>query len=682
VGGIFAPAARLGQALRTGEGQNSPGSGNGLTSPLASALDSRLTAFQNALASFVWPSKTDAWFQSRLTVQNPGTGSQFTANIPQLDSVSNPNKFYSKGENLSAPSGIAAGDYCFALSMGSARETVGVSVGADDTWGDVLGNVRAAINTAPLPVQADVISQNAPFSVEPDLAATGGVLALSVNPDQPAQTVNLADTSGNLLAALGLAATTNPIAPATLGNYFVQGKQLAEASSVSSTPFDANAPTSLALGRHDFAVNLSTNGVSDGPPTTYVSQAHDPNAATTLAPGDYRFSYRFGAENKTLTVGVKSGWTWNDVLQAVAAGINGQAVWTSASGGLPSGQSSFSQPGLVASVQSSPIPSATTAGVFTNGEVLQIGTTAPFASQNFTLSDGSGGLLGSLGLTTKLTGQPLSVTVQSGWTWRDVMSSMANTISSSVPGVAAQTADQNFFSGAVPGQTIVNTQGVGLNVRLGDPGIGQRMTLSDGASGLLAALHMLGGSPAQDGEIVVDGQTQVSGNNAYALDQGRLQLNLESSFANTLPLSVVRSMDSITNGFSDIVNSYNDLQAFINKNAGSWSSALGQTLAAPITNQSNNLAWMGVNGSSKTKQIWTLGQPFFNALVTDPQRAGATLSGEPGGLIPAWQQAVSTIRQTGLESYLATSSGLGLPPDTVQSELDLEQKHRLVNLLG
>ena len=645
-------------------------------------MDRRLLAFQNVLSSFVWPSKTDAWFQSRLAIQNTGSGDKFTANVPQLSTVSNPNKFYSKGGDLSAQSGIAAGDYAFALSMGSARETVDVSVGANDTWGDVLGNVQSAINAAPLPVQADVISQHTPFSIEPDLAATGGVLALSVNPDRPDQTVTLADTSGDLLSALGVTATQNPTLPATRTTYLVQGTQVATASSVSSTPFDSNAPTTLALGRHDFAVNLSTNGVTGGAQTSYVSKAYDPNAATTLTPGNYTFSYRFGEENKTLTVGVKSGWTWNDVLQSIAANINGQAVWTSASTSLPTGQSSFSQPGLVASVQSSPIPSATTAGVFTNGEVLQIATAAPFTGQNFSLFDGSGGLLSSVGLTTKLTGQPLSVTVQSGWTWQDVMTRMANTINSSVPEVAAQTSAQNVYSGAVPGTTIINTQGVGLNVTIGDPRIGRRVTLSDGATGLLASLHMLRGIPGQDGMIAVDGQTQVSENNTYAVDQGRLQLDLESSFTNALPVSVVRSMDQITNGFNDIVSSYNDLQSFINKTKGSWNSSLSQTLAAPIIGQSSNLGWMGVSGTSKTNQIWTQGQPFFYALVTDPERAGATLTGEPGGLIPAWQQAVSSIRQNGLLNYLNTAPSLGLPPDTVQSELDLEQKHRLVNLLG
>lgn len=680
--GTGAPSTRVARTPATGEGQNRTGSGGGLVSPLASGLDRRLNAFQNALSSFVWPSKTDAWFQSRLVVQSPGSAGELAANVPQLSTVSNPNKFYSKGGDLSGQSGIAAGDYAFNLTMGSSRETIAVSVGEGDTWGDVLGSVQSAVNAAPLPVQADVISQRTPFSVEPDLAATGGVLALSVNPGRPDQSVSLADISGHLLGALGVQATQNPIAPATRGTYQVQGRQLSQASSVRSTAFDANAPTSLALGRHDFAVNVSTNGVAGAPPTTYVSKAYDPNASTTLAPGNYTFSYRFGEENKTLTVGVKSGWTWNDVLQSVAASINGQAVWTSASKTLPTGQSSFSQPGLAASVQSSPLPSATAQGVFTNGAVLRVGTEAPFAGQNFSLSDGSGGLLASLGLTTKLTGTPLSITVQSGWTWQDVMARMANTISSSVPEVAAEASDQTFYSGAVPGQTIVNTQGVGLNVAVGDPRIGRRMTLGDGATGLLASLHLLAAAPAQDGKIVVDGQTLVSENNTYAVDQGRLQLGLESSFDSVLPVSVVRSMDQITNGFSDIINSYNDLQSYINKTKGSWNSALSRTLAAPVSGQAGNLAWMGVSGSAKGNQLWTQGQPFFSALVTDPERAGTALAGQPGGLIPAWQQAVNSVRQNGLESYLNAESPLGLPPETVQSEFDLEKKHRLLNLLG
>jgi len=680
--GASALTTRLAPASREGSGQNKSGTGGVPANPLLLALGRKLGDFENALASFVWPSKTDAWFQSRLILGGDNIKGKLAASVPRLGTASNPNKFYSKGADPGTPSGIAAGDYAFSLGMGTAKETVNVSVGAKDTWGDVLGRVQAAVNAAPLPVQAGLIAQNTPFTAAPDLAATGSVLALSVNPARPDQAVTLADTSGNLLSALGVTATANPATPAARTTYQVQGTQLAQPSRVNSATFDANAPTTLALGRHNFAVNLSTGGASGGAQTTYISKAYSPTAATTLAPGDYTFKYRFGEETRQLSVSVTAGMTWNDVLQAVAAGINGQSAWTSTSTSKPVGSSSFSQPGLTATVESSPLPSATTQGVFSTGEVLRVATTAPFQGQDFSLFDGSGGLLSSVGLTAKLTGQPLSLTVQSGWTWRDVSQGLADAIGSAVYGVTAQSSMQTRVSGAVPGKTIVNTQGVGLSVAINDPRIGRRMTLGDGGSGLLASLGMAAAVPGQDGKITVDGATQVSENNTYALDQGRVQLALESDFSNTLPVSVVRSMDQITNNFSDVINSYNNLQSFLNKTKANWSSALSRTLAAPAAGQADNLAWMGVGRSARSGQLWVQNDPFWSALSTDPDRAGQTLAGQSGGLIPAWRQTVNTLLGNGLDSYLKPTPSLAAAPDTVKSEFDLEKKHRLLNLLG
>jgi flagellar capping protein FliD len=678
VSGTAAVSTGLG---RTETGGSSPSLGS-LIDPLLAALDRRLGAFEQSLSSFVWPAKSDAWFNSRLVIQDKELSGKLAAAAPRLDTVANPNKFYSKGLDVSQPSGLAAGDYAFTLAMGTAQETVKVGVGKGDTWGTVLESVRKAVNSGPLAAQADVVYQNTPYSLLPDTAATGRVLAISVNPAMTDQSITLADTQGHLLASLGVAATANPTSPATPTSYLVQGNQQAVASRTNSAPMDANAPTSLALGRHNFAVTVATNGVSGSQPTTYVSSAFDPTAATTLAPGDYSFSYRFGQESKSVTVSVAAGSTWNDVLQNMAAGINGQAAFTSTSTSMPVGSSSYSQPGLVARVESSPIPSAATQGVFTDGVVLTVSTEEPFAGQSLDLFDGSGSLLSSVGLTSKLTGQPLSVTVQKSFSTRDVMNAVADTLSSSNYQVSALTSDLGVNSGAVPGKTIVNSGGVGLSAVLSDLRIGRRMNLTDGPTGLLASLNMLSGIPGQDGEMVVNGVAQVSENNRFATDQGRVQMNLTSSFSETLPLTVVESMDAIANSFGDVVTNYNDLQSFLRANKSAFTASLSRALDTPAARQIGNLAKMGVSRSGKSGQLWVQSKPFWQALVNNPGQAKQTLWSPPNGLVPAWRQTVANIRQTGLGSYLAPNSALAGPPDTVKTEFDLEKKHRLVNLLG
>ena len=150
--------------------------------------------------------------------------------------------------------------------------------------------------------------------------------------------------------------------------------------------FDPNAPTTLAIGRHDFSVTIG----QDEQVTSYISKVFDPDAAT-LAPGVYDFSVDFNGQSKDLSITVGADWNWTDVLNAVAGRINAQAAY--ASTGDLMGSGGFSLPGLTANAAKADLASQTQSGVFTDGRILTIETAAPFACASLTLTGGDQGLL-------------------------------------------------------------------------------------------------------------------------------------------------------------------------------------------------------------------------------------------------------------------------------------------------
>lgn len=644
--------------------------------PVLEGLDRKLAAFEDALAAFQWPADRTPWFQARLVTGTDESRGKISATVRPVKDATPEAKAVSGGFDASAPATVPAGSYRFALSLGNSTETLSVDVHAGDTWGNVLGAVQSAVNAAPLAVRADVVRQNFPYQMNADLAGTGSMLTLSVNPDRPDQDLRLSDVSGTLVSKLGLTAVGNPSGPARQTQYLVSGLQQALPTAFSSTPVDPRAATALALGRHDLAWSVSTVPQ----PSAYISAAFDPTQATTLAPGTYTFSSRYGDETRSHAVTIGSGWTWNDVLQAVSGELNGQPVYVNpVSPTLAATTSSFSQPGVSASVTSWPIPSTTQRGVSTDGQSLSV---TGAAGQDFTLSDASGGLLSALGLTTRLKGTPVSFNVQAGDTWQDVYDTMSAAIGGAQRYFTVTAVPASIPSSVTPGGNVWH-EGVYLALIQRSQRIGERVDLSDGRTGVLAAMGIIAREqPGQDGKISVDGREQVSENNTFSLDQGRVLLRLEQGFAAPLPLSVTSGIDQVEKGWTGITDAWNGLAKYLKNNSDLLDRSLGARLEAPLAAQASNLGWLGVSSTGKSGQLWTSLDGFWKSLSADADRAKATLWAPPAGLVPAWREAVAGVRRDGQDNWLKPETSFDAHRPTLTSELQLEQKHRLIKLLG
>lgn len=641
-------------------------------------LDRKLSEFENALSAFAWPASPPPWGESRMVTGAQDARGKISGTVRPTDQSSPEVKIVSGGFNAQAETDIAAGTYTFGLTLGGETETLSVEVGANDTWGDVLSGVRDAVNRAPIAARADVVYQNAAFQLNPDMAGTGSVLALSVNPNRTSQDLQVSDVSGSLLSSLRLAAARNPIGPASEREYTVTGLQKALPTYFSSTPVDPRAATTLSTGRHDLAYTVGTGGNAEQP-GTYISKAYDPAQATTVAAGTYSFTSKYDGETRSHSVTIGSGWTWGDVLNAVGGELNAQPAWAvTASPTLSAPSTSYTQPGVSASVEYWPIPTGQQ-GVTTDGRSLSV---RGDKADGFALTDTSGGLLTALGLTTRLDGTPVSFNVSAGDTWRDAYNSAATALNGSQTHFSARVEATRIPSTVTPGQDLWH-QGAYLSIIQSGQRIGERVNLTDGRTGALATMGVIGNQrPGQDGKIVVNGREQVSENNTFSQDRGRVLLTLEDTFGEALPLSVTSGMDQVQKSWSAITDAWNGLAKYLRSNADLLDHSLGAKLEAPLAAQAGNLRWLGVSSMGKSGQLWTNLDTFWSSLAADAQRSRATLWDSPAGLVPAWKQAVTDVRAGGLDGWLKPESAFDSLRPNLTSEFQLEQKHRLVKLLG
>lgn len=656
---VAAPRPAFG-AKKDPSGSDERGVYLNLTQSLAAGLTSRLERFSNELSRFSWPAETSPWSSARLTTSAPGLEGKIAAEAVPALSASPPDKYFTRGGQRLARSGLTPGDYEFSLEQGGVVQEFAVTVSSRDTWGDVLDNLALAINGAnALTVRAEVRYQPSPFMIDPSLATTGTVLALSVNPLRQGQDLTLRDTSGHLLKELGLAEVPRAIDPAEKTSYLVSAPKLAQPSSAASRAFDPNAATTLSLGRHDFAM---ATGSLDSQPTSYVSRAFDPTATGVVPAGDYAIEATFGDETRTVTLTVTAQKPMAQILREV-----GQAVAT--------------QAGLDYAVGDSPIPSAATAGIFSDGEALTLATTSPLTSQGFRLSDASGDLLSRLGLTTPLKGDVVSVTVQAGFTWGEVTQRLAEAAGLTSAAVHGKVVFEPLYSYDLPGWRI-GREGQAAVLTLINPKIGERMTLTDGPTGLLASLGLDRSLPGQDGAISVNGNTLVSENNAYALDRGRLVLAAADNVAEPLPLAVVSAMEEIESRVGAMVESYNDVRRYLSANAVFFSASLGQRLAAPVADNWSGLSELGFSQTGREGMLWINRDAFWQKLGIRPYGARETLVDGAGALVPSWSAAVSDILSSGAPSFLTPET---LHLDRVRQPRtfsDLERKNRLIDLSG
>lgn len=644
-------------------------------------MDRALSRFQDALAAFAWPQGTPPWFQSRLVTGSSDTEGRLGGTTRSGSDATPEIKMVSSGFDAAQPSGLDAGDYAFTLSLGGVTEKVAVSLGQGDTWGDVLAKTRNAVNAGELPVRADVVYNNAAFSADPGMTGVGSVLAFSVNPARADQSPQAVDTSGGLLRALGMTATTDAVGPARTGPYDVNVRALALPAVFASAPVDPRASADslgFTRGRYDLAL---TTSVSDDTPATYLSNTFDPEEATGLSPGTYAFTSTSNGETRSHQVTVGSGWTWGDVLRATTAEINGQYFRVNSDDpAMTAPSTTFSQPGVNARVEAAPIPDPTRPNVTSDGQMAAVEGSV---GGDFTLSDGAGGLLSALGLTNRLVGTTASFTVGAGDTARDALTSLAVATGDAGGDALSAGLSGGFLpSYAVDGMAL-RQEAVSLALIQQNRRIGQNLNLSEGSGGALSPLGLATSAwPGQDGQADINGVAHVSENNTYSQDQGRLLLTATDDTGESLPLRVTEGMAQLEESLGRVTGAYNDLLRTLSNNADILDPSVKATLEEPLAARSGALSGFGLVRTGRLGQVWTNLDTFWQAAYADQDAARSLFADQGTGLIPAWSRAADSLRAAGQDSWLKPLADFEKNRPNLTSELDLERKNRLVDLLG
>lgn len=254
------------------------------------------------------------------------------------------------------------------------------------------------------------------------------------------------------------------------------------------------------------------------------------------------------------------------------------------------------------------------------------------------------------------------VTVAAGDTWDDVLQATARGVNSSQAYFAAETAytDRPVFLYVDGKLTQLSAQGVRLEVGAQDPKLGQRLALTD-TDGLLAAIGVEGtASPGSDGLLEVGSRDFVTATNSQSLDRGRLTLAHAEPFGETLPLKVVQAVGSVEERFLDVVDAYNGLRRFVNRNADFLVPDLGQALRDPIASGdgfTDAARLLGVREAGKDRVLWVDRDTFYQAVVGRTEAARLALTNTdpeagPLGVVAFWGALTGRLREEGTEAAL------------------------------
>jgi hypothetical protein len=190
--------------------------------------------------------------------------------------------------------------------------------------------------------------------------------------------------------------------------------------------------------------------------------------------------------------------------------------------------------------------------------------------------------------------------------------------------------------------------------------------------------------PGSDARMVIDGEDKVSATGMFSVDSGRLNVALEDSFGETLPLRVTEAMEGMESRLQDVVDGYNGVRNLITKDETLWEKGFASTFRGPVAARAQDLAWVGLQ-ETRGGTLYVDGGAFWSALAQDPDRAESVLWTDDGttrGLIPAWQDTANLVRARGLENFLADEGRDKVADYPWRRENENEKDAKLLDLLG
>lgn len=607
-------------------------------SSLASRLESGISNFQNSLRSFSWP-KGSPFSSARLVVGDSAFDENVAAAAVQPDEAGQRYyKYFSRGLDRNAETGLEEGEYRFEASLGAETEEFSVDVQSGWTNGDVMDAVAGAINASALPVQAEIVNQTSSDSKVDGLNAVGSALLLAVNASSADRSLTLRETKGHLLDEFDFSKVNEPAGPA------------------------AEAVYQLTSGR-------------EGRPTVIYSDLFDPGESATLNTGTHSISWTMGAQGGSFEFSVSEGDTWQDVLSKVASAAN-------------SSQSSFS-----ASLYESQISSDAVPGEDLSMEGLGVQFTALDPKLGDRLSISGGDHLGDG--TFSVSGTVGNYVMDLSEDQYDAVVTGAQVQVASTGSLPGPLSEGTAYYAIKLGPSDTGAWQIALAASPEDADAGTAISLTDAGAGTLSmdmttvnALDALGiegtAYPGSDTTLVADGREYVRAAGPVALDQGRVLVEVTDGFDEVIPMSVVAPMQEMQDRLTDIVSSYNDLRTLMLENQSLLREGVLDSWRSPVQSEQADLAAMGLQETGLERTMWLSHDDFFTALGANPDSVHSLLLDSGSGLFIRWKELAAESLSAGGDSLLIQQESITDPiygkPDA-RTELELERRNQLLDLV-
>ncbi|NDV25894.1 hypothetical protein [Desulfovibrio sp. JC010] len=461
----------------------------------------------------------------------------------------------------------------------------------------------------------------------------------------------------------------------------------------------------------------------------YYSRGFSGEAATSLDAGTYKFDMTLGSSTKNLEVDITGGMTNDQLLEAVRDAVNESTLPVQAR--IFKQNAVGSNPDDLMGTGSALAFSVNTAYVVT--EENRGDSTQDLAAANkLSFSDTSGHLISNLELyatqkpigpaeeglyqlsnasaggpsqfltkafdanaTTTIAAGDYSIGysigtesgtidfyVEDGDDWDTVLTRIANSAASTSDKIGAEKVDGKLVSPVYTGDDYYLIDGKAVNITAVNPKIGERLVLDPDSGlevlGLNATAH-----PGSDSQMTIDGYSEVRvAGGEFALDRGRVTVEVDGSFGDSLPLRVVDAVTEMEKNVGLVTDSYNDLRKAILPAEDLFREGFADLWRDPVIDNEVDLEWMGLKEAEKDKLLWFDSDAFYDALLADPDKVRELLEDEEDGLFSRWQEVSDRVIENKVSSYLIPETSLPgpwLPEPSPRTELELEVKKELVD---
>lgn len=269
--------------------------------------------------------------------------------------------------------------------------------------------------------------------------------------------------------------------------------------------------------------------------------------------------------------------------------------------------------------------------------------------------------------------------VEDGDTWQTVLNRLNNAAGATSSKVSAELVDARLVSPVYTGEGYYLIDGKAVSITANNPKLGEKLVLEPG-SGLEDLGLNVTARPGTDSVMVINGRTETRAPGEFAMDRGRVTVNLEEDFGDTLPLRVVSAVQEMEK-VGQVSDAYNDLRESILPSEDLFREGFADLWRDPVEDNLVDLEWMGMREAEEDRLIWFDSDKFYDALIADPDKVQEVLQNEQEGVFTRWQEVNDRVVENGVSSYLIQESSLAplLPEPSPRTEIELEKKRELLD---